>query len=328
MLNPKGFSLLVIFIFASVSVPPQTPVHARPFIRAALDNPASKNMRPGQSVRPRLGDAPAVIWREPTDITMRDLFYGPGGKDHVPKGKMAFIKEKVNGAHPKFDVRDENGVKWGIKLGTEAKPETAATRLVWAVGYFTNEDYYIAELPVGNLKMQRGQNLIVDAKIRGVRLKRHNQGEQRVADWAWDDNPFLGSKELDGLKIMMEIICNTDLKKANQHVYDVNRQEQRYIAADLGVSFGKAGYTGSPRSRGDLKAYQSLPLIKKAGPDYVDFWSFKHIPREHAKWIGGYLAKLSDKQIGDAFRAAKFTHEEIEGFTSKVRDKINELNRL
>ena len=29
-------------------------------------------------------DAPAVLWREPTDIASRDLFYGVGGKDHAP----------------------------------------------------------------------------------------------------------------------------------------------------------------------------------------------------------------------------------------------------
>lgn len=328
MLNPKGFSLLTILLFSFVSLPSQTPVSSLPFALTAVDKPTPNKTPSGQRVRPRLGDAPAVLWREPTDIATRDLFYGPGGKDHAPKGRMTFIKEKMNGAHPKFDVLDANGVKWGVKLGTEAKPETAATRLVWAVGYFTNEDYYIAELPVGELKMTRGQNMIASGKIRGVRLKRHNEGEQRVADWAWDNNPFVGTKELNGLKIMMEILCNTDLKKANQHVYDVSGQEQRYIAADLGVSFGKAGYTGSPRSRGNLKAYQALPLIKNAGPDYVDFWSFKRIPREHAKWIGRYLAQLSDKQISDAFRAAEFTPKEVEGFTKKVREKINELNEL
>ena len=35
--------------------------------------------------------------------------------------------------NPKFNVVDEDGVKWGVKFGNEAKPETAATRLVWAV---------------------------------------------------------------------------------------------------------------------------------------------------------------------------------------------------
>lgn len=327
MLNPKGSLLLAILVLASMCVPPRTPAPVK-FTRTAPDDRTSTTKRSDEGMRPKLGDAPAVIWREPKDIGTRDLFYGPGGKDHVPKGNLAFINEKMNGAFPKFDAQDESGVKWSVKLGVEAKPETAASRLVWAVGYFTKETYYVHELAVSSLKMRRGRNLIVDGKVRGVRLYRHNQGEQRVANWSWNSNPFVGTKELDGLKIMMELICNTDLKKSNQGVYDVNRQEQRYIAADLGVSFGKAGATGWPRSRGDLKDYQLLPLIKHAGPDYIDFWSFKHIPREHAKWIGRYLAQLSDKQISDAFRAAEFSPEEIEGFTRKVRDKINELNQL
>ena len=32
-------------------------------------------------------------------------------------------------------VRDAKGVKWSVKLGIEARPEVAASRLVWAVGY-------------------------------------------------------------------------------------------------------------------------------------------------------------------------------------------------
>jgi hypothetical protein len=96
---------------------------------------------------------------------------------------------------------------------------------------------------------------------------------------------------------------------------------------DLGSSFGKAGKTIF-RTKGDLKDYQALPLIKRAGPEYIDFWYFKHIPREHAKWIGSYLAQLSDKQISDAFRAAGFNPKEIGGYTRKIRDKINELNQL
>jgi hypothetical protein len=77
-----------------------------------------------------------------------------------------------------------------------------------------------------------------------------------------------------------------------------------------------------------LKDYQSKPLIKDAGPEFIDFWRFKHIPREHAKWIGGYLTQLSDEQIKDAFRAAGFSPAEVEGFARKLRDKINELVNL
>ena len=81
-------------------------------------------------------------------------------------------------------------------------------------------------------------------------------------------------------------------------------------------------------TKGNLKDYQSRPLIKNAGPEFIDFWRFKHIPREHAKWIGGYLAQLSDEQIKDSFRAAGFSLEEVEGFTKMVKQKINELVNL
>lgn len=40
-----------------------------------------------------------------------------------------FIREDLKRTNPKFVVRDENGVEWKVKLGPEAKPETAASRL-------------------------------------------------------------------------------------------------------------------------------------------------------------------------------------------------------
>ena len=36
------------------------------------------------------GDQPAVLWREPTNISAEDLFYGPGGKQHEPRGPFTF----------------------------------------------------------------------------------------------------------------------------------------------------------------------------------------------------------------------------------------------
>ena len=294
----------------------------------AINAPASGPKSSGKGAKPKVGSAPAVLWREPTDIASRNLFYGPGGPDHQPHGKLSYIKENFNGANPKFDVHDEDGTRWGVKIGDEAKPETAATRLVWAVGYFTNEDYYLAEMNIaGDMNLKRGGALSHRTQLKNLRLKRHNKGETEIADWGWDDNPFAGTRELDGLKIMMELICNEDLKSGNQHVYDVGGVEQRYVAADLGSSFGLAGKTMF-YTKGNLKDYQSRPLIKNAGPEFIDFWRFKHIPREHAKWIGGYLAQLSDEQIKDSFRAAGFSLEEVEGFTKMVKQKINELVNL
>jgi len=330
MFSPTGFLRKVLpgvvlgYLVASAQA--ARPAEQSTLLVAEVDHSPTKHSK--KAARPKLNDSPAVLWREPKDITTRDLFYGPGGKDHQPNGKLSFIKENLNGTNPKFDVRDESGVRWGVKMGAEARPETAATRLIWAVGYFANEDYYLPELNIsGDMQLTRGKALIEQGTIHGVRLKRHNKGEQNIANWSWDKNPFVGTKELDGLKIMMEIICNTDLKTVQQHVYDMHGVEQRYIAADVGSSFGKAGKTVL-RTKGKLKDYQSLPLIKNAGPDFIDFWHFKHIPREHARWIGGYLAQLSGEQINDAFRAAGFIPDEVDGFAAKVREKINELKSL
>src|SRR5258708_842505 len=50
-----------------------------------------------------------VLWREPKDIDHRDLFHGPGGKEHQPAGIFTFVGEDLDGSNPKFDVRDDSG---------------------------------------------------------------------------------------------------------------------------------------------------------------------------------------------------------------------------
>src|SRR5450755_1444757 len=72
--------------------------------------------------------------RDQAKIGSLNLFYGPGGKEHQPAGKFTFVKEDKEGTSPKFDVVDEQGVRWRAKLGEEVKSETAASRLVWAAG--------------------------------------------------------------------------------------------------------------------------------------------------------------------------------------------------
>jgi hypothetical protein len=94
----------------------------------------------------------AVLWREPTDIGSRNLFYGPGGEQDQPHPPFTFIEEDLDGSNPKYVVRDRDNVKWTIKLGMEARPETAATRLVWSVGYFANEDYFLQDLRGGSME--------------------------------------------------------------------------------------------------------------------------------------------------------------------------------
>ena len=133
-----------------------------------------------------------MLWRDPSDIASRNLFYGPGGKAHEPKGTFTFDKEDMDGSNPKFDVVDQDGVHWRVKIGPEARPETVASRLVWGAGYFANEDYFVPVLHVQNMKhLRRGNNLVSkDGTVHDVRMKRHLAGRKEDRHLVMVERPF------------------------------------------------------------------------------------------------------------------------------------------
>lgn len=306
--------------------------------------------------RAEAGPGP-VLWRRPADISARNLFWGPGGSKNAPRGTFTFITEDLNGTNPKFDVRDQNGVKWKVKLGEEARAEVVATRLVWAVGYSANEDYFLPELRVEGMpaRLHRGQNLVApDGSVHNVRLKRHLEGEKKIAEWRWRRNPFASTRELNGLRVMMALINNWDLKDENNSIYTERQpREEAYLVSDLGASFGTTGRSWTrARSKGNLAAYSRSRFIARVTPEYVDFnvptrpamiwlfnpkeffsrvelrWIGKRIPRGDVTWIGQLLAELSPGQIEDAFRAAGYSAEDVRRFAGVVEDRISELNDL
>src|ERR1051325_3207986 len=64
------------------------------------------------------GIGEAVLWREPADITSRDLILGPGGEDKKPDlSNVTFVSEDPEGYSVKYHVRDGSGRKWVVKLG-------------------------------------------------------------------------------------------------------------------------------------------------------------------------------------------------------------------
>ncbi len=270
-------------------------------------------------------DLPAVLWRDPGNISALNLFYGAGGREDAPdpRGTFTFDKEDMEGTSPKFDVKDPN-----------------------------DEDYYLPELRVEGLpKLRRGRKFVTEGGIvHGARLKRKTHGIKKIGYWDWFQNPFVGSKELNGLRVMMVLMNNWDLKEINNAIYVVDG-EQRYVVSDLGASFGKSG-NSMTRSKGDLKGYKESKFLKKTTPEEVDFELHsrpffltainisnyrkrtkmeklaKHIPRSNAKWIGGLLSQLSDEQIRDCFRSAGYVPEEVQGYTEAVKKRIAALNAL
>jgi hypothetical protein len=319
------------------------------FFLLAHSSEGSKN--PKEAIR---AEGPPILWREPTDIATRNLYYGGGGKVHEPPATLTFIEEDTANASPKFEAVDDAGVHWKVKLGVEAKPETAVSRLVWAAGYFSNEDYFLPEVHVNKLpRLHRGNHFVsAGGTVHNVRLKRHSPGEKKLGTWAWGDNPFKGTREWNGLRVLMALINNWDLKDINNSIYQVggDRPEQRYMVSDLGASLGTTGL--SRTLKGDLRSYEQSKWIDTVTADRIDFnvpsappagyflvvpimvqrmdlrWIGRGIPRADARWMGDLLSRLSPAQIRDAFRAAGYSADEIERFSRVIEGRIQELKRL
>lgn len=294
------------------------------------------------------------IWRDPGDVASLDLRYGAGGRANAPSptGTFTFVKEDATASSPKFEVVDDRGVTWKVKLAPESQPETAATRFLWAAGYFVDDDYYVAELTVTGLPvLRRGQEFVSAAGVvSGARLERKRPSASKVDDWDWFHNPFVGQRELNGLRVMMSLLNNWDLKQDNNAIYAVDG-ERHFAISDLGATFGKTGSKGL-RTKGIPTDYAASAFIAKDRPDLVSFAMesrpfflsvfavpnyrertkmekiTRDIPRGDAKWLGQRLSTLSDRQIRDAFLAAGFGTNDVEILTNTIRRRIAALEAL
>jgi hypothetical protein len=208
-------------------------------------------------------------------------------------------------------------------------------------------NFEVAGMP----KLQRGAKFVsAGGMVHGARLERKPIDVKKLGNWDWFNNPFLGTRELNGLRVMMSLLNNWDLKEVNNSIYEIDG-ERRYMVSDLGATFGNTG-GDLKRSKGNPKDYAGSKFIKKTTPDFIDFVLHcrpfflmaidvpyyrertrmekitKHVPRADAKWLGLRLSMLSDEQIKDCFHAAGYAPEEIDTYTEVVRKRIKQLNAL
>ncbi len=281
-----------------------------------------------------------VLWKDPGDISARDLFLGPGGEEMKPDtSNVTFLKDEVGGYSAAFRVRDGAGNVWVAKLGKEAQPETAASRIVWAVGYVSEIHYLIPCVHIKGAPDKKVERCEGDG-FSNVRFEaRPKKFKRQGTTWSWANNPFSGTKELKGLIVLMAFLNNWDLKDDNNKLVYVpgaegEQGEIDYILSDLGATFGKTGGIIS-RSRNDPEDYVKSKFIEGVEGGRVKFaYSgknsalFKDITVEDAKWIGSLLSQLTDQQLTDAFRAANFTPEEVQMLVGAARARINQLVNL
>src|SRR5215207_3591688 len=137
----------------------------------------------GKSKKKEAPRGTPVLWRDPGDVSALDLLNGPGGEEMKPDlSRLTFVKEEKGGYSKKYRVKDGKGRVWVAKVGKEAQPETAATRLVWTAGYVTEITYLAPRVTI--------------------------PGKGTFENVRCEARSFSGKRELQGLKILMALIEN------------------------------------------------------------------------------------------------------------------------
>jgi hypothetical protein len=282
----------------------------------------------------------SALWVEPADLSSRNLFDGPGGTAQAPPQEARFelIAVDSKGYSGGYDVRDPQGVKWSVKVGKEAQPEVAVSRLLWGLGFHQPAIYLLTDWRLDGAS-------VPPEDLRMARFRRDTEGQEVVGEWSWYENPFVGTKPFQGLIVANLMLNNWDWKTSNNKIYNLHDARegprQVYVVRDLGASLGKTSFPKLLRltpargfgqgSRNDVAGFEEQGFIKGLDGQRVRF----HYNGIHQKvvdtvtvddvvWTCRLMARISDDQWRDAFRAAGFAPGEQQRYVQKMKSKIRD----
>jgi hypothetical protein len=270
----------------------------------------------------------AELWVEPE--ADRELFWGIGGQRLAPDPTAVYkvLEVKRGGFSMGLTVEGPGKRKWSAKMPPEAPTEVVASRLLWGLGYHQPPIYYVGKW---NAEDAPDPNPQLPARFRESKPDLHGLDAKDV--WSYYQNPFVGTKELNGLLVLQVMLGNSDLKDEQNALYTLKQPfdgaARWYVARDLGQSFGRTGVIDAPR--GDAKVFEQTPFIKGMAGQYVRFdYRGRHgvlidkITPADVRWICERLQRLSDKQWDDAFRAGGYAPEVAARFIRRFKQKIAE----
>jgi hypothetical protein len=232
----------------------------------------------------------AQIWHE-RDIPATNI---PAG----PQKSLSFKPEQLvtcryiephgpsQGFAPKFKCAlSESGEEVRIKYGSrEVLAEVAGTRLLWTLGFYTDEDYPVKLRCLGCPKKNPFHPEKNDPRIERVfddailepNFPGKEIGEYHDQGWKWQeldqvDDARAARAHIDALKLLAVFIQHTDSKRQQQRLgcYDEDIEGEGktewckkpvLMIQDLGITFGKGGPEIEDLSSMTLASWKSVDI--------------------------------------------------------------------
>jgi hypothetical protein len=265
----------------------------------------------------------AELWVDPGS-SPRDLFLGVGGLTHAPAPDAPYevVGKDATGFSVSYDVTSPDGTEWSAKLGPEAQTEVVVSRLLWGVGYHQPPTYYLPSWTVAGEDKRKESEARFRPKL--TELKR------RPELWSWADNSFSGTPQLKGLLVILLMLNSTDLKDDNNSIYEVTSpfgNGRWFVVRDLGAALGETGKL-YPR-RNWLEGFEAQSFITAVSGSAVKFdYDGRHqellsmIGPGDVQWAARRMARLTDRQWQDAFRAGNYAAPRAGRYIARIKEKI------
>jgi hypothetical protein len=304
---------------------------------------------------PPLHASAHLIWRDPGPVTALDAIYGPGPPGTGPQPPFQFLEEHTTGSQPTVSVRDGRGRVWRVKWGQEVHCETFAVRVASSCGYFAEETHFVSTGTIsGATTLQRARACIDehDGTFHDARFELDDPAVTKLFEehsWAWDDNPFVGTRELSGLKLVVMLLSNWDTKDRRdvargsntaifEHVLPDRRREARYLLTDWGGSMGRWGSNAATRGRWDADGFaeQTPGFVTGVADGCVTFGYAgqrtadvsQGIRLHHVRWFSRYLEPLTADYLSRALAVSGASAEETPRFVAALRDRIDQITAV
>jgi len=281
--------------------------------------------------QPPTPDAIKQLWVDP-GREPRDLFWGIGGQKYAPKPDAVYpLKERdAVGFSTKYVVKDAEGIEWNAKVGPEAQTEVVLSRILWGLGFHQQPIYY---LPSWTMEENGIKSTISEARFR----PKMKEFERLDEYWWWQQNPFVGTRELSGLLVVLLMFNSTDLKNDNNSLYmfdqPVEGATRWFVVRDLGAALGETGKLYPKRNC--LECFERHGFITAVNGDRIEFdYVGRHqelismIRPADVRWAGERMKRLTDKQWHDAFRAANYSDADAQRFINRLKEKIDDAVAL
>ena len=306
----------------------------------------------------------AQVWKS-TKVAAMDMVAGPQGKGAIPPGTeitCEFRDKKANGRSPKFacviGADDEVKVKYGRDNG-EVYGEVAASRLLWALGFFADRMY-----PVRVVCLNCPPNPVVDTKnlqksvtFNPASIEREMEGEVletgEGSGWAWTDLDKVEATaggapvaQRDALKLLAAMIQHTDSKAEQQRLLCApdEKVDERgepcvhtfMMISDLGLTFGHANlFNRNPVGSVNFEQWTRAPIwsnkdrcVAELSQSQTGTLNNPVISEAGRKFLADLLVQLSDQQVHDLFEVARFAERTGPGIRpATINDWVGAFNK-